>query len=172
MNSNYRLRIKRTKNNRNKRKCWLIRVGDGKNFRNSKLPIWCVKRGKGGNIKTVVKKLNKGDLLCFIVPKKYGGIVIGMAEYHEFYDRNDEPLIKINTLTNKELGWEGDTEWDIQIHYRNLYITERLNISCCISCPGIILNYETFKDRINDNLYDHYKNYKKYGEPKVFDDDE
>ena len=38
---------------------WLIRVGDGDNFRNSKYSFWGVKRGKNGSIKTVVTKIKK-----------------------------------------------------------------------------------------------------------------
>lgn len=112
--------------------------------------------------------MNKGDILCFMTSKKYGGKIIGMSKYCEFYDRNDEPLIKINTLTNEEQNWKGDEEWDIQIHYCNLYITERQNIIGCIHCGGIILEYESFKDKINGNLYNHYENFKFYAEPKIF----
>ena len=37
-------------------KIWIIRVNDGENFHNSKFPFWGVKRGRGGCIKTIVKK--------------------------------------------------------------------------------------------------------------------
>jgi len=152
----------------NKKNFWIIRVEDGENFRNSKFSFYGVKRGYGGCIKTIVKKINKGDILCFMTSKKYGGKIIGMSEYCEFYDRNDEPLIKINTLTNEEQNWKGDEKWDIQIHYCNLYITERQNILVCIQCAGVILKYETFKDRIHENLYNHYEKFKFYAEPKIF----
>jgi len=110
-------------------KLWIIRVNDGENFRNSKFPFWGVKRGKGGCIKTIVKKIKNGDILCFMTSKKYGGKIIGMSEYRGFYDRVDEPLIQLHTKTNEEQNWKGDEEWDIQIHYCNLYITERQNIT-------------------------------------------
>tara|TARA_B100000925_G_C21649340_1_gene320779 strand:- start:75 stop:542 length:468 start_codon:yes stop_codon:yes gene_type:complete len=152
----------------NKKNFWIIRVKDGENFRNSKFPFWGVKRGKNGCIKTVVKKINAGDILCFMTSKKYGAKIIGMSEYCNFYDRNDEPLIKINTLSNKEQNWIGDEEWDIQIHYCNLYVTERQNIECCVQCGGVILEYETFKNKIKEDLYKHYKNFKFYAEPKIF----
>lgn len=152
----------------NKKQFWIIRVHDGENFLNSKYSFWGLKRGKGGCIKTIIKKMNKGDILCFMTSKKYGGKIIGMSEYSNFYDRNDEPLIKINTLTNEEQNWKGDEKWDIQIHYCNLYITERQNIMGCIQCGGVILDYETFKDKIIGNLYTHYENFKFYAEPKIF----
>ena len=46
--------------------------------------------------------------------------------------------------------------WNIQIHYKNLYITEKQNIRAVIQCGGIILEYETFKDRGLPDLYYHY----------------
>jgi len=149
-------------------KHWILRVNDGDNFRNSNYSFWGIKRGKGGCMKTVITKIKKGDILWFLTSKKFGGRFIGMGEYCGFYDRNDEPLLHINTKTNEEQGWKGDDCWDIQIHYRNLYITEKQNITSCIQCGSIILDYETFKDKINDDLYEHYKNFKFYSEPKIF----
>jgi hypothetical protein len=96
--------------------------------------------------------------------KKYGGKLIGMSEYCEFRDRDDEALLQVITPTNKEQNWKGNDEWSIQLHYCNLYITEKQNILCCIQCGGVILEYETFKYMIHENLYDHYDNFKKYAE--------
>lgn len=147
---------------------WIIRTGDGENFRNSKFPIWGVKRGNHGSMKTIVKKMTNGDILCFMTNKEYGGKIIGMGEYCTFYDKHDEPFIQINTKTNDEQNWKGDECWDIQIHYCNLYLTERQNITGCIQCGGNILEYDTFKDKINGDLYNHYRNFKIYAEPKIF----
>jgi hypothetical protein len=151
------------------KKHFIFRVKDGKNFENSIYPFWGIKRGNGGGFKTqVTNNINEGDILWFMTSKAYGGKIIAMAEYCGFYDRNDEPLLQINTKTNEEQGWKGDECWDIQIHYSNLYNTKKQNILACIQCGGIILEYETFKDRINSDLYEHYKNFKFYAEPKVF----
>jgi hypothetical protein len=146
---------------------WIIRVNDGKNFRNSKYPFWGVKRGKNGCMKTIVTKIKLGDILWFITSKKYGGKLIGMSEYSGFYDRIDEPLLQINTKTNEEQHWTGDQCWDIQIHYCNLYDTEKQNITGCIQCAGNILNYDTFKTKIDGDLHEHYKNFIFYAEPKI-----
>lgn len=116
----------------------------------------------------MVTKLVYGDILCFMTSKLYGGKIIGMGEYTGYFDRMDEPLLQINTKTNSEQNWKGDECWDIQIHYDNLYITEKQNITGCIQCSAIILDYEKFKDRINGDLYEHYKNFKFYAEPKIF----
>lgn len=147
---------------------WIFRVGDGVNFKNSKQPFWGVKRGKNGCIKTVVKKLNVGDVCIFLTSKPYGGNVIGIAEYTGFYDREDEPLIPIHTSTNEEQNWIGDDPWDIQIHYTNLYLTEKQNITACIQCGGIIMEYSKFQDNFNGDMRIHYANFKLYAEPKLF----
>ena len=51
-----------------------------------------------------------------------------------------------------------------------LYNTEKQNIEACIKFGGNVLKYK--KDNININipsdLYEHYKNYKFYSEPKLF----
>lgn len=148
---------------------WLIRVGDGDNFRNSKYPFWGVKRGKNGCIKTIISKIKENDILCFITSKPYGGKIIGIGEYIGYYDRNDEPILQINTKTNEEQNWTGDDLWDIQIQYNHLYDTEKQNINVCIKCAGTILNYNTFRDKINSDLYEHYNNFKFYAKPKQFD---
>jgi hypothetical protein len=91
-----------------------------------------------------------------------------MAEYTGFYDRADEPLLQINTKTNVDQNWVGDELWDIQIHYCNMYITEKQNITGCVQNSGNILKYETFKRQIDSDLYAHYNNFKLYAEPKVY----
>jgi hypothetical protein len=146
---------------------WIIRVSDGINFKKSKYPFWGVKR-KGG-IKCLVEQMKKGDILWFLTNKTYGGIFIGMAEFVCFYDRKDEPLIQINTYSNEEQGWLGNEDWDIQIHYTNYYNTERQNITAIIPCSAVIMNYNNnvfVFNRIQDNLFEHYKNFVYYAEPK------
>jgi len=146
-------------------KHWLIRVSDGENFRNSKYPFWGVKNKS--NIKTIVKKIKVGDILWFMTSKSYGGKLIGMSEYTGYYDRDDEPLIYINTYSNKEQNWKGDENWGIQLHYKNLYITEKQNIKATVQC-GIILEYETFKKKGLPDLYHHYNMFKFYAGSILF----
>ncbi len=144
---------------------WIIRVGNGENFRQSKYPFWGVKRGKNGFMRTMVEKIKPGDIIWFLTSKPYGGKLIGMAEYTGFYDRKEEPLLQIHTKTNEEQNWTGDEPWDIQLHYYNVYNTERQNITGCIQCAAVILDYDTFHEKINGNLDEHYKNFKFYAEP-------
>lgn len=149
------------------RKFWIIRIGDGENFKNSKFPIWGIKRGKNGCIKSVVKKMKEGDILWFMTSKKYGGKMLAVSEYRNFYDKSDESLIQIHTKTNDVCGWKGEDEWDIQLHYHKLYITERQNITGCIQSSSIILDYEKYKDKIEGDLMEHYRNFVFYGESKI-----
>jgi len=147
---------------------WIIRVGDGINLKNSKFMVWGIKRGKNDSYLGMVKKFKKGDVLWFLTSKKFGGKIIYMAEYECFYDKKEEPLVPINTFSNKELGWIGDEDWDIQVHYNNLYLTEKpkLNLEVCIRCSSTILNYDTFKnEKIKHDLNQHYKNLKIYADP-------
>jgi hypothetical protein len=150
---------------------WIIRVNDGVNFKNSKYPFWGVKRGRHNCIKTIISKINKGDILWFLTSKNHGGKFIGMSEFTNYYDSLDEPLLKINTFTNIEQNWIGFDKWDIQIHYKNLYIIENQNIMACIQCGATILLYETFKNKIKDNLYIHYNNFKFYRDPIKLESD-
>ena len=152
----------------NKKQFWIIKVNDGENFRNSKYPFWGVVRGRCGSQKTNVKKIKKGDILWFLTSKKYGAKIIGMSEYCEFYDRNDEPLIQINTYSNKEQGWEGNDDWSLQMHYTKLYDTEKQDIKVVITGPQSIIKYNPdHKNQINiDNLYKHYNGFTFYGVSK------
>ena len=147
---------------------WLIRIKDGKNFKNGKYSIWGVKRGFNNSIKGVVNKINSGDILWFVTSKPFGGNIIGMAEYIGYYDRKDEPLLKIHTLTNEEQGWTGNDDWDIQLNFKNFYDTTKQDFKVCIShCAVIFKINNDFKEKHNINIdFDlHYKNYKFYAEP-------
>lgn len=148
---------------------YIIRCGDGKNFLNSNYPYWGVKRGKNNCIKSMVKKFKSGDILWFITNKNSGGRIIGMAEYINFYDRQDETLVNINTFSNEEMGWDGNNEWDIQINYCNLFHTIKQDIKIIISCGAIILKYDTWRERLPDlDLIKHYNNYIFYSQPSKY----
>lgn len=153
-----------------KQEHFIIRVGDGKNFKNSKYPFWGLKKGNG-SVKTIVSKIKKGDILWFMISKKYGGKLIGMSEYKSYHDRDDEPLIPLYTYSNEEQNWEGNEDWSIQINYENLYNTEKQNIEAVVPFSGSILKYETWKGRgLPPDLYNHYNNFKYYAEPIKLND--
>ena len=153
-------------NNESEINHWIIRVNDGENFRNSRYPFWGVSEGRGGSNKTIVGKFKPGDKLWFLTPKKFGGKLIGMAEYVSFHDRKTEPLIQIDSISNKDQNWKGNDDWDIQINYKNLYNTEKQDIRACIQCAATIMKYTSVISKIKDNLYEHSKNFQFYAEPK------
>jgi len=74
-----------------------------------------------------------------------------MATFERYIDRRDETLINVNTLSNNENNWtdnngnETDKRWDIQIHYRNLYQIDELNIVQVIVAPPTVMEYEASK---------------------------
>jgi hypothetical protein len=143
---------------------WIIRVKDGKNFRNSTSPRWGMKRGN----KPIVQQMNAGDILWFLTSKPYGGTFIGMAEFVRTSDvTEEEPLIPLHTT--EEMGWDGneDNEWPIHIHYKNLFDTEKLNLKCIIPGPFAVSKCE-FRMSQNqiDKLKKHFENYSIYGTPR------
>ena len=40
-----------------------------------------------------------GDILWFISNQSSGGFIIGMSEFHDYFDKQDEPLIKVHKYT-------------------------------------------------------------------------
>lgn len=142
---------------------FIVRVGDGVNFRNSKNPFWGMKKNALG----IVKKMNVGDIIWFITNKANGGKAIGVAEFTgEFYNRREENLVEINTLTNEEQGWNGDGAWDIQFHYKNLYMIDHANINVCLPGAWNITYYSSICDKINDNLPSCFGNIKRFMIPE------
>lgn len=151
---------------------WLIRVGDAYNLKHGKHAIWGVKRGKNDSVKSRIQKnFNSGDIIWFITNKEHGGKIIAMVEYIDFYDREEETLININTITNEEQCWKGDALWDIQINFKNYYDVEKHNFDISIACAANILSYTTFKEKgkISHDLEMEYQLIKKYANVDKFE---
>uniref|UniRef100_A0A6C0BBH9 EVE domain-containing protein n=1 Tax=viral metagenome TaxID=1070528 RepID=A0A6C0BBH9_9ZZZZ len=152
---------------------WVIRIDDCDDFINSKFPIWGINTNKNDNrshyknnqLKNKIKTMKEGDILWFATKKINGGKMLGVAEFCLYYDKINEPLININTKTNKEMGWSDDKISDIQIQYCNLYITERQNICSSIQRSGEVFEYSKIRRYIREDLELHYKNFKYYAEP-------
>ena len=117
----------------------------------------------------IAKKMKPppGDIIWFMVNKKNGGKSIARGRIHigELYNREDEALIPIHTLTNEQQGWIGDDPWDIQIHYRNLYMIEHAEIKICLAGSWSIMYYSSMKDKIVDDLPECFKNIQRYLQP-------
>ncbi len=150
-------------------KHFLIRVADGKNFRNSVYPFWSVRK----SMSSYVKKINKGDILWFITNKSAGGKVIGVAEFnHSHHTINDKAEKPLHLITSRDQTWTlDDKPCEIQLHYDNLYEVDNIDIKICIKGNRKpILYYETYQKNgvITEDFNVHYSNFKKYGKTKVF----
>lgn len=147
---------------------WIIRVGDGVNFRNSiRHHIW----GLTKRWTAYVEKFVPGDLLCFATSKNSGGYIIGIGEFVESYNRENEPLVQIHTKSNTELGWIGrgeNEDWNIQIKYKNLVNTSGKEfMKTLIRSPRTVFNYNKLSPEKHTlpkgDIKIHYLNFLKYG---------
>jgi hypothetical protein len=82
-----------------------------------------------------VEKIPKNTLLIFVAIGSCK--LLGMGQYDKFYDKNDEPLININTFDSHHQGWKGDKDCTIQINYKNFYeFNGQKELKCVIISPG------------------------------------
>jgi len=142
---------------------WILKVANGKNFKNSKFSFWGLKAGKKDIVKNTALKIQKGDILWFLCNKLNDNKIIGMATFTKLLDKRDESLINIETTSSIEQGWDGG-DWEIELHYTNLYNTEKQNIKIDEKLGQFpIANYYNNKDKINEDLENHYNGFKYYG---------
>lgn len=118
---------------------WIIRVGDGQIFRNSKHSIWKFKKDNG-SIERIVKNIKRGDILWFLTSKKYDNILIGMAKFIDYNGSKKQ-------------------DQEIKIKYTNLYDIEKQAIKINIQGNIMIVNYKKIKDLISEDLIKHYTNF-------------
>ena len=140
---------------------WLLRVGDGTNLKNSsRHQIWGIK-SYDTNCKHFLSEVKKGDCLWFIQNKSKGK-VIAVATYVSHKKRELGPLVDVS-FNNKELGWEGNENWDTEIHYDNLY-----NVYNCNDGNGLLTHIKgsavirKYNDKCNIYLPNEYSNIIKY----------
>ena len=96
---------------------WIMRVGDGVNFRNSSDDhIWGI---RSKNV-MFLSSVQQGDRLWFVANGGQGQ-VIAVATYRVHNRRDLGPLINL-TKTNAEFGWDNiGPNCDMEIHYTGLY---------------------------------------------------
>ena len=114
-----------------KPKHWLIHTGDNKNFENS-IPF---KRWGYDSVhkKTFGATVKNGDIMWFVRKRK----IMFMATFVSKNKREVGPLFAL-TATNEELGWtSGGSDWDMEIHYKDLYDLRNAGIDAGITgqCP-------------------------------------
>ena len=102
---------------------WLLRVGDGENFKNSsKYNIWGINTTTSPFGKHFVNNVKPGDRLWFIKGNS-NGKAIAVATFVSHNLRELGPLINF-TMTNEELGWTNNgPRWtsNVEVHYTDLY---------------------------------------------------
>ena len=139
---------------------FLLRIGDGNHFRNSSSKsIWGI-TSKYSFAKGFISRVKEGDKLWFVQSNSKGKIV-AMATFTEIKNRIIGPLVSL-TETNEELGWtETYGEWDIEVHYKDLYDLSSCELYSEIKGPGSIYSYSE-KCKINlPNEYLHIVRYLK-----------
>tara|TARA_B110001469_G_scaffold126937_1_gene146001 strand:+ start:1559 stop:2017 length:459 start_codon:yes stop_codon:yes gene_type:complete len=141
---------------------WIIRIGNGNHFVNSsKYNIWGINSNDKTNTNKFIREVKKNDILWFITSKSKGN-AIAVSVFTELKNRLLGPLIDL-TMNNKELGWtDHDGEWDMEIHYTNLYNISSLNILTRIRSPRTYRRFSDNLDRIPINLVKEYENIIKY----------
>jgi len=117
---------------------WLLRVGDGVHFRcSSKFHQWGIESSNKTNNR-FQKEVKKDDILWFVRTK---GILVGVATYVGHGPRVLGDIIDLSK-TNKELGWTKQKgEWDIEVHYKDLYDIEASNLHTGIKGACVIRLY-------------------------------
>jgi hypothetical protein len=122
---------------------WLLRVGDGDNFKHSsRFKIWGIQSLTPNN-KSFLKQVKHGDKLWFVLNKSRGKL-LAVATYISHNKRELGPHISLS-MTNEELGWCGcGPDWtsDIEIHYTDLYGLENCDLLTHIKCQTTIRKYD------------------------------
>ena len=141
---------------------WIIRIGNGNHFINSsKFNIWGINSKDKCNTNKFINEVKKNDILWFVTSKS-SGKAIAVAKFEKLKDREIGPLISFSQI-NEELGWtEHDGDWDIEIHFTNLFNINVLDILTKIRSPRTYRRYSDNVDKIPVNLIDEYENIKKY----------
>ena len=141
---------------------FLLRIGDGRHFNTSSSKfIWGINTTTSPMGKWFKKTVKPGDLLWFVTSKS-NGHVVAVATFTETKERILGPLIAL-TLNNDELGWthkEGD--WNIEVHYKDLYNLSNCELYSEIKCPSTIRLYDSEKCKVDlPTEYAHIVRYSK-----------
>ena len=141
---------------------WIIRVGDGIHFiSSSKFNIWGINSKDKCNTSKFLEEAKEKDILWFVTSNSKGK-AIAVSTFKELKERQIGPLINF-TQTNEELGWtKSEGDWDIEIHFTELYNINELNILTRIRSPRTYRRYSDNIDKIPVNLVEEYANIVKY----------
>lgn len=135
----------------------IINIKTGYNFKKSIYPFWGI---SAQNRIYVNNFMNTGDIIWFCTEIENSNLkVIKMAEYTHNHDIINEPLFRLNIIEREKQNWDENVINDIQIHYKNIYDTEKQNIFIKSSEKEIF----TYSNDYGGELYKHYGGFIYYG---------
>ena len=137
---------------------FLLRIGNGIHFNaSSSKSTWGINSKCAGE-KGFMSTAKEGDLLWF-VKSKTNGQLVAVATFTGIKKRILGPLLAL-TSTDEELGWDKTQgEWDIEIHYKNLYNLTHCSLFSEIKSPLVIRSYNI---KCKVNLIDEYPHIVRY----------
>lgn len=120
---------------------WILRIGDGDHFwSSSKYHLWGIDSKNKPNTQLFIQIVKPDDLLWFVKGGDRGRL-IAVATFKELKKRETGPLISF-TATNEELGWVKQSgDWDMEVHYTNLYDLRECELFSEIKSPRVIRKY-------------------------------
>ena len=135
----------------------IVNVKTGYNFKKGKFPFW----GMSSDYRSYIANfINPGDVIWFCTETGNDTLkVIRMAEYTHHHDVINEPLFRLNIIEREKQNWDENVMNDIQIHYKNIYDTEKQNIFIKSSETEIF----TYSNEYGGELYKHYGGFIYYG---------
>ncbi len=143
---------------------FLLRVGDGKNFlSSSRFGIWSACSSLVHH-QWFLNAAKPGDHLWFVT-NGTGGKLLAVATYMRQVPRGP------TTRTNAELGWihgENDADWvsDIEIHFKDLYMIDHMNLKTEIQAARPMRLYN---EKCKVNLPQEYPMIQRYVKPTVIE---
>ena len=137
---------------------YLFRIGDGSHFKSSSTKsLWGIESAPPCG-KSFVSKAQEGDILWFVTGNSKAKL-IAVATFVRSQKRELGPLVNL-TYTNEELGWtDSDGNWDIEIHYTNLYNLTECDLFSNILGPLVI---RTYNEKCKVNLPEEYQHIVRY----------
>jgi molecular chaperone GrpE (heat shock protein) len=143
----------------------------GRNFKNSQHPFWRTNGKCKNKLEESVRTLEKGQdlVLCFItskVNKGTPGMIIGFALYDGHHDMTSEPTKPSHLITNKEQGWEYESNSGLHIDYKNRVLcnTEKKQFHVCIQNMNSLFHYEPKHNIRIEDLQEYYQSFYKVSE--------
>ena len=143
---------------------WILRVGDGENFKTSSdFNTWGL-NSTSTDSKYFISNAIRGDRLWFVTTNSKGR-VLAVATFASLNKREEDVVLVNDKLTDEELGWKHKENeefvWkvDTEIHYIDLYNVWDCEILTNIKSPKGVRKYS---EKCAVNLPEEYPYIVKY----------